>query len=239
MRAQIDGGNGDLARRGRGDLFERDIVPPDRTLRRIVQVKLNHRGGGPLRSLRVHGQTGPRAVTVSLVNVIRLARASRPSALLQARMRKTLPAEFPGVTFYFLPADIVTQILNFGLPAPVDIQIDGADLEGNRAVADRILTELRRVPGVTDARMQQNFDYPKFHISVDRTKAAEGGYTPRDVASSLLVSLSGSFQVTPTFFLNWQNGVNYNLVEQTPQYAIQSLQDLQNIPDQLTNRGPA
>ena len=86
------------------------------------------------------------------------------------------------------------------------------------------------MPGVTDARIQQNFDYPKFHIAVDRTKAAEGGYTPRDVASSLLVSLSGSFQVTPTFFLNWQNGVNYNLVEQTPQYAIQSLQDLQNIP---------
>jgi len=153
-----------------------------------------------------------------------------PTADYQRELRKRLPAEFPGVTFYFLPADIVTQILNFGLPAPVDIQIDGADIEGNRAVADRILGEIRRVPGITDARMQQNFDYPKFHVSVDRTKAAEGGYTPRDVASSLLVSLSGSFQVTPTFFLNWQNGVNYNLVEQTPQYAIQSLQDLQNIP---------
>jgi multidrug efflux pump subunit AcrB len=154
----------------------------------------------------------------------------RPTADYVRKLRAELPGEFPGVTFYFLPADIVTQILNFGLPAPVDIQIDGADLEGNRAVADRILTEIRRVPGVTDARMQQNFDYPKFHVSVDRTKAAEGGYTPRDVANSLLVSLSGSFQVTPTFFLNWQNGVNYNLVEQTPQYAIQSLQDLQNIP---------
>ncbi|MGD1090603.1 MAG: efflux RND transporter permease subunit [Bryobacteraceae bacterium] len=153
-----------------------------------------------------------------------------PTANYIRQLRKSLPAQFPGVTFYFLPADIVTQILNFGLPAPVDIQIDGADLEGNRAVADHILTEIRRVPGVTDARIQQNFDYPKFHISLDRTKAAEGGYTPRDVASSLLVSLSGSFQVTPTFFLNWQNGVNYNLVEQTPQYAIQSLQDLQNIP---------
>jgi multidrug efflux pump subunit AcrB len=78
--------------------------------------------------------------------------------------------------------------------------------------------------------MQQDFDYPKFHISIDRTKAAEGGYTPRDVANSLLISLSGSFQTTPTFFLKWQNGVAYNLVEQTPQYAIQSLQDLQNVP---------
>ena len=145
-------------------------------------------------------------------------------------LRRDLPSEFPSVTFSFLPADIVTQILNFGLPAPVDIQIDGADLENNRQVANRILDQLRHVPGVVDARVQQNFDYPKFHIAVDRTKAAEGGFTQRDVATSLLVSLSGSFQTTPTFFLNWQNGVNYNLVEQTPQYAIQSLQDFQNIP---------
>ena len=153
-----------------------------------------------------------------------------PTANYLRDLRKTLPAQFPGVTFYFLPADIVTQILNFGLPAPVDIQIDGADIQGNRVVADRILEQIRHVPGVTDARIQQDFDYPKFHIAVDRTKAVEGGYTPRDVANSLLVSLSGSFQTTPTFFLNWQNGVSYNLVEQTPQYAIQSLQDLQNIP---------
>jgi multidrug efflux pump subunit AcrB len=153
-----------------------------------------------------------------------------PTANYVRDLRRKLPGEFPGVTFYFLPADIVTQILNFGLPAPVDIQIDGADVLSNRAVADRILEQIRHVPGVTDARIQQDFDYPKFHIAIDRTKAAEGGYTPRDIANSLLVSLSGSFQTTPTFFLNWQNGVNYNLVEQTPQYAIQSLQDLQNIP---------
>jgi CzcA family heavy metal efflux pump len=161
---------------------------------------------------------------------VSLGEHHRPTADYIRDLRRNLPAQFPGVTFYFLPADIVTQILNFGLPAPVDIQIDGADVEGNRAVADRILEQLRHVPGVTDARIQQDFDYPKFHITVDRTRAAEGGYTPHDVANSLLVSLSGSFQVTPTFFLNWQNGVNYNLVEQTPQYAIQSLQDLQNIP---------
>jgi CzcA family heavy metal efflux pump len=161
---------------------------------------------------------------------VSLGERHHPTANYIRELRKTLPTEFPGVTFYFLPADIVTQILNFGLPAPVDIQIDGADVESNRAVADRMLEQIRRVPGVTDARIQQDFDYPKFHIAIDRTKAAEGGYTPRDIASSLLVSLSGSFQVTPTFFLNWQNGVSYNLVEQTPQYAIQSLQDLQNIP---------
>ena len=89
---------------------------------------------------------------------------------------------------------------------------------------------MRQVPGIVDLRIQQDFDYPKFHIDVDRTKAAGGGFTQRDVASSLLVSLSGSFQTTPTFFLNWQNGVNYNLATQTPQYRIQSLQDLQNMP---------
>ena len=97
-------------------------------------------------------------------------------------------------------------------------------------MANKLLNELRQVPGIADLRIQQNFDYPKFHVAVDRTKAAQGGFTPRDVASSLLVSLSGSFQTTPTFFLNWQNGVNYNLVTQTPQYSIQSLQDLQNTP---------
>ena len=141
-----------------------------------------------------------------------------------------LPEEFPGVTFYFLPADMVTQILNFGLPAPIDVQIDGADVEGNRRVAEQMLNELRQVPGLVDLRIQQPFDYPKFDVDVDRTKAGQGGFTARDLANSLLVSLSGSFQTTPTFFLNWQNGVSYNLATQTPQYRIQSLHDLENIP---------
>src|ERR1700723_2139429 len=146
------------------------------------------------------------------------------------RLRETLPREYPGTTFYFLPSDIVTQVLNFGLPAPVDIQIEGADIEGNREVAAGMLQEIERVPGIADARIQQAFDYPDFDVAVDRTKAAQGGYTQRDVANSLLNSLSGSFQITPMFFLNWKNGVSYNLVTQTPQYSIQSLQDLQNPP---------
>jgi multidrug efflux pump subunit AcrB len=124
---------------------------------------------------------------------------------------------------------MISQILNFGLPAPVDIQIDGADIQGNRQVADGMLAQLRRVPGMVDAHVAQSFDYPKFHIDVDRTKAVLGGYTQRDIAGSLLVSLSGSFQTTPTFFLDRQNGVQYRLVTQTPQYQIQSLQDIQNI----------
>jgi len=146
------------------------------------------------------------------------------------RLRETLPREYPGTTFYFVPSDIVTQVLNFGLPAPIDIQIEGADIEGNREVAAGMLHEVERVPGIADARIQQAFDYPDFDVTVDRTKAAQGGYTQRDVANSMLNSLSGSFQITPMFFLNYKNGVSYNLVTQTPQYSIQSLQDLQNTP---------
>jgi multidrug efflux pump subunit AcrB len=154
----------------------------------------------------------------------------RPTADYVRTLRQKLPAEFPGMTFYFLPADIVTQILNFGLPAPIDIQIAGADIEGNRRVADEMLNELRQVPGLVDLRIQQRFDYPKFDVAIDRTKAGQAGFTTRDLANSLLISLSGSFQTTPTFFLNWQNGVSYNLATQTPQYRIQSLHDLENIP---------
>jgi multidrug efflux pump subunit AcrB len=146
------------------------------------------------------------------------------------RLRESLPREYPGTTFYFVPSDIVTQVLNFGLPAPIDIQIEGADIEGNREVAARMLHEIERVPGIADARIQQAFDYPQFDVAVDRTKAAQGGYTERDVANSMLNSLSGSFQITPMFFLNYKNGVSYNLVTQTPQYSMQSLQDLQNTP---------
>jgi CzcA family heavy metal efflux pump len=145
-------------------------------------------------------------------------------------LRKQLPTEFPGATFYFLPADITTQILNFGLPAPVDVQIEGSNTEGNRQVADRMLAELKLVPGIADARIQQPFDYPDYEVAIDRTKAAGAGYSERDVANSMLNSLSGSFQITPMFFLNYQNGASYNLVTQTPQYAIQSIQDLQNVP---------
>ncbi|HWB85896.1 MAG TPA: efflux RND transporter permease subunit [Bryobacteraceae bacterium] len=154
----------------------------------------------------------------------------RPSADYVRDLRKQLPGEFPGVTFYFPPADMITQILNFGLPAPVDIQFDGKDVEANRQLADRMLKQLRQVPGIADLRIQQRFDYPKFHIDIDRTRAAQSGFTPRDIASSVLVALSGSFQTTPTFFLNWQNGVNYSVVTQAPEYDLQSLQDLQNIP---------
>jgi multidrug efflux pump subunit AcrB len=162
--------------------------------------------------------------------LVSLKERHRPTADHVRTLRRVLPREFPGVTFYFLPADMVTQIINFGLPAPIDVQIDGADVQGNRRVAEQMLNELRRVPGLVDLRIQQPFDYPKFDVAIDRTKAEQGGFTARDLGNSLLVSLSGSFQTTPTFFLNWQNGVNYNLATQTPQYRIQSLYDIENIP---------
>ena len=138
--------------------------------------------------------------------------------------------EFPGVTFYSLPADMITQILNFGMPSPIDIEIEGANVSDNRVVANQILDEVRRVTGVVDARIQQRFDYPDFEIDVDRTKAQQNGLTEHDVAGSLLETLSGSFQTSPLFFLNWKNGVNYQVAAQAPQYDIQSLHDIRNIP---------
>ena len=162
--------------------------------------------------------------------LVSLNEKHHPTADYVRTLREKLPREFPGVTFYFLPADIMTQTLNFGLPAPIDIQIDGPDVASNSRIADKMMTELSHVRGITDLRIQQQGDYPKFHITVDRTKAAQGGFTERDIADSMLISTSGSFQVTPMFYLNPKNGVSYNLVTQTPQYDIQSADDLRNIP---------
>jgi multidrug efflux pump subunit AcrB len=145
-------------------------------------------------------------------------------------LRSKLPREFPGNTFYFLPADMNTQILNFGLPAPIDVQVDGQDVQRNFELASQVMNQLRHVPGLTDLHIQQEVDYPRFNVNVDRTKAAQGGYTDQNITNSILVALSGSFQTTPTFYLDWQNGVQYNLVSQVPQYRIHSLQDLVNIP---------
>ncbi|WP_446744984.1 efflux RND transporter permease subunit [Silvibacterium acidisoli] len=153
-----------------------------------------------------------------------------PTANYIRTLRKELPREFPGTVFYFLPADITTQILNFGLPSPIDIQIQSNDLEAGTKVATEMMQKLRQVPGLVDLRIQQPLDYPTLDVDVDRTKAEQGGYTARDVAQSMLNSLSGSFQITPMFFLNFKNGVNYNLVAQTPQYRMDSMQDLTNIP---------
>src|SRR5215470_206194 len=162
--------------------------------------------------------------------LVTLRKGHQPTEDHVRALRRRLPDEFPGVIFYFVPADIVTQILNFGLPAPIDVQIEGNNFEGNRQAANKMMAELREVPGLTDLRVHQTFDSPKLEVSVDRSKAAGAGFTPRDVANSVLLTLSGSGQVNPATFLNWKNGVSYNLVTQAPQYSVESLQDLQNIP---------
>ncbi|MCU1250492.1 MAG: Cation efflux system protein CusA [Edaphobacter sp.] len=153
-----------------------------------------------------------------------------PTANYVRDLRARLPRDFPSATFYFLPADITTQILDFGLPAPIDVQFRGNDVRTSAKLAADLENQLRQVPGLVDLRVQQPMDYPTYQVDIDRTKAEQGGYAARDVGQSMLNTLSGSFQISPMFFLNWKNGVNYQLVAQTPQYRMQSIQDLQNIP---------
>ncbi|WP_045226743.1 efflux RND transporter permease subunit [Methyloterricola oryzae] len=153
-----------------------------------------------------------------------------PTEAYVRNLREILPRRFPGTSFAFLPADMVSQILNFGSPAPIDIQIRGNDLNGNFAYAHRLLDKIRHIPGVADARIQQARNSPLLNVDVDRTRAQLAGVTERDVANSLMVQLAGSGQAAPAFWLNPQNGVSYPIVMQTPQYAVDSLPALQNLP---------
>jgi multidrug efflux pump subunit AcrB len=162
--------------------------------------------------------------------LVALSKDHHPTADYEHDIRLKLNEEFPGVTFYFLPADIVSQILNFGLPAPIDVQVVGSNLQANRQFADKLLNQLKFVPGIVDLRIQQTFDQPNLHIDVDRTKAQQIGFTARDVAQNVLISLSGSFQTSPTYWLDTKTGVSYSIAAQTPQYRVDSLQDLENIP---------
>jgi len=168
--------------------------------------------------------------------LVELTKKHRPTEEYIHDLRTRLSSDFPGVTFYFLPADMVSQILNFGLPAPIDIQIVGRNLVGDREFADKLMNQLKFVPGTTDLRIQQPFDQPKLHFDIDRTKAQEIGFTQRDVATNLLISLSGSFQTAPSFWLDPKTGVSYNIATQMPQYRIDTLQDLENIP--ITGSNP-
>jgi multidrug efflux pump subunit AcrB len=169
--------------------------------------------------------------------LVSLSKDHRPTAQYVHDLRLRLPQEFPGVTFSFLPADIVSQILNFGLPAPIDVQVVGYDTNGNREFADKLLERVQQIPGVVDLRIQQPFDQPYLHVDVDRTKAQQVGFSQRDVANNLLISLSGSFQTTPEFWVNPKTGVSYSIATQTPQYRLDSLQSLENIPLTSTTGG--
>ena len=153
-----------------------------------------------------------------------------PTAGYIRKLRRELPERFPGVEFFFQPADIVSQILNFGLPAPVDIQIMGSDVATNYDIGQRIANRVRQIPGAADVHVQQMLSLPTLHLDMDRTRINQVGLTAQNVAQSVLISLSGSFQTAPTFWLNPKNGVTYNISIQTPQYHMTSMQDLMNTP---------
>src|SRR6202043_59209 len=146
------------------------------------------------------------------------------------QLRERLPRQFPGPSFAFLPADIVSQILNFGSPAPIDLQVAGRDLAANRKYANALLAKVTAIPGIADARIQQAFQQPTLNVNVDRSLTSLAGLTEKDVATAMLTTLSGSSQSAPTYWLNPANGVSYAVSVQTPQRDINTMTGLENIP---------
>ncbi|MDE1153627.1 MAG: efflux RND transporter permease subunit [Micavibrio sp.] len=162
--------------------------------------------------------------------MISLKDGHKPTADYVSELRKVLAEKHPDITFAFLPADIVSQILNFGLPSPIDIQVRGRKVAENSAYVHDLYNKIRRIPGIVDARIQQTSDYPELRVNVDRSRAQDVGLTQRDVATNMLISMSGSFQTSPNFWLSPQNGVSYPIVTQVPQYKMDSLESLRNLP---------
>jgi multidrug efflux pump subunit AcrB len=215
-----------------GDLIETSMreAIPEADLASIIDNI-----GVPYSSINMAYSNSSPIGTMDADVLVTLNPGHKPSDLYVHELRRKLPREFPGVTFYFLPADIISQTLNFGLPAPIDIQVSGPNLDANHVFASNLLGQLQTVPGAVDLRIHQLFDLPRIQVDVDRTKAIESGYSQLDVANSLLISLSGSFQTQPSYWLDPKNGVTYSLVAQTPQYDVSSLGDLNNIP--ITSQG--
>src|ERR1700678_1921150 len=165
---------------------------------------------------------------------ISLNEGHAPTAGYVSRLRDDFPLRFPGMTFSFLQADIVSQILNFGAPAPIDLQVRGIDLGADFAYANKLLAQVRHIPGVADARIQQSAAQPTFDVDIDRTRAQYTGVTAADVTNSLVVNLASSIQVAPVYWLNEKNGVTYPMALQTPQYQIDTLPALENLPINAT-----
>ena len=153
-----------------------------------------------------------------------------PTAGYIKGLRTRLPREFPGSVFSFLPADIISQSLNFGAPAPIDLQVAGPDSDANQASAEELRKRIARVPGVADARVEQANNYPEFRVDINRALASQFGFTERDVTNTLATTLAGSFQIAPAFWLNPKTGVSYPIVAQSPQYRIDSMSGMENIP---------
>jgi multidrug efflux pump subunit AcrB len=170
---------------------------------------------------------------------VALDRKHHPTENYIRALRTKLANTYPGVTFYFLPTDIVNQILNFGLPAPLDVQIIGANIAANHALAESMMAQLRAIPGAVDLHIQQDLNRPNFTVDVDRTKAQQVGLTQANVANSVLTALSGSFQTSPQFWLDPKNGVSYDIAVEEPQYRMDTLQNLRNIPVTGSGGAPA
>jgi CzcA family heavy metal efflux pump len=202
----------------------RATIPPDQLDNIVDNIGLPYSGINM--AYQNTGTIGPEDGDA----LISLKEDHDPAAGYVKALRTVLPQKFPSATFSFLPADIVSQILNFGLPAPIDVQVVGNNQTANYAYANDLLKKIRLIPGIADLRIQQVFNYPQINLDVDRTLAGEVGLTQRDVANSLLVTLSGSSQVQPNFWLNPENGVSYPIVAQMPQYRVNSISDLSNIP---------
>ncbi|KVC71734.1 efflux RND transporter permease subunit [Burkholderia ubonensis] len=202
----------------------RRVVPPDQLTSVIDNIGLPNSGINL--TYNNSGTTGSQDGDI----LISLGRDHAPTADYVRTLREILPRAFPGSTFSFLPADIVSQILNFGAPAPIDVQVAGPDQAGNRRYANELFRRMRLVSGIADTRIQQTATYPQFTVSVDRTRADELGITEQDVTNSVVASLSGTSQVAPTYWLNPHNGVSYPIVAQTPQYKMTSLSDLRDLP---------
>jgi multidrug efflux pump subunit AcrB len=202
----------------------RGIIPPDELAAMVNNI------GVPVSGINMaynnSGTIGPADADI----LITLAPSHAPTARYVREMRQRLPALFPGVTFSFLPADIVTQILNFGVPAPIDLQIMGENRAANRKYANELLSRISRIPGVADARITQAFQQPTLNVNVDRSLAGLVNLTERDAATALLDTLAGSTQSNPTYWLNPKNGVSYPIAVQTPQVDVESLGALQNVP---------
>ncbi len=212
-------------------------------IRRIVPeneiASLINNIGLPYSSINMSYSTSAPIGTMDTDILVTLTEEHHPTDDYVRELRERLPREFPGVLFYFTPADIVTQILNFGLPAPIDVQVASQDSEASRVFATNLLAQIKSVPGTADLHVHQPFDQPKIHINVDRTKAIESGFTQFDVGNSALISLSGSSQTNPAFWLDPRSGVSYFVVAQTPQFAVASLSDLRNIPIASTSGSAA
>ena len=202
----------------------RTVIPPDQIDTMADNI------GMPISGINMTynntGVIGPQDGDIQ----IKLKEDHEPTEGYVKALREKLPAQFPGLSFAFLPADIVNQILNFGAPAPIDIEVRGANLDGNFGYANKLLAKVRRIPGVADARIQQSSRSPSFNVDVDRTRAQYVGLTERDVANSMVVNLAGSSQVAPTYYLDPKNGVSYSIVMQTPQYQLDSLSSLETLP---------